>query len=228
MKRHIRKTFLLTALAFLPAFASAKTAVVIIDMQAKFVERGGQSRIPENIRKLGELTKKQLEVIELAKREGTPIIVIRYSGYGETSDAIKNAVLPGKTMYFDKNTDGMLEDNNHFKADYLDYLRRNNIDKFVILGANGGACVAESMRGSFKNNFSVIAYAPGIADFNFENFIYPFAGKYGFEPKCSSCTFRETSDFHDVEKVLHEEGGAEPRPAQGDTDLPAPRTAPAE
>ncbi len=175
-----------------------KTALVIIDMQEPFVTRGGNAELPDNIRKVREITERQLELIRVAREQNIPIIFLEYENFGPTNSQLREAVNGyGNTRTFQKTTDGMLDSWNSHLGELSDYLQNQEIGNLIITGANGGACVSMSIYGSLRNNYNVIAYSRGIADFNFENFIYPYDDQYADyeKPDCPSCTFREVDDL---------------------------------
>jgi hypothetical protein len=71
------------------------------------------------------------------------------------------------------------------------------------MGANGGACVSDSIVEAIQGNCSVVAFNKGIADFNYKQFIYPYAGQYAkikssSNRLCKDCSFKEVSSLDDV------------------------------
>jgi len=104
-----------------------------------------------------------------------------------------------KAKVIKKNTDGVFSSKNIYRKELVAYLQENQVGTLIITGANGGACVYLSMRGALDNNCTVIAYNRGIADFNFKDFIYPFAGYYdNTELNCKNCSFKEVSSMDGV------------------------------
>ena len=178
-------------------------ALVIIDMQPYFVERGGNDKVEANIKKVDEIIANQIKMIELAKKSKIPIVFIEYEAYGDTNSKLKEAAAGYDNIkIITKSSDGMLDDYNNKKSELSDYLRSKEIGNLIITGANGGACVQESINGSLKNNYNVIAFSKGIADFNYSEFIYPYDDLYKFTPTCESCKFREVDDAEAVELEL--------------------------
>ena len=173
-------------------------------MQDFFVKRGGNENTPKNHFKLSNVMKSQLDVINNAKKRNTPIIFIEYDhtsiNIGETNSTLKNAVRDyDKVRFFKKNTDGMFDDGNKHRDQLVDYLRSNKIGNLIISGANGGACVYSSIQGALEENCKVIAYNNGIADFNFKDFQYPFAGYYtSFGKNCKNCSIKEIMEIDDI------------------------------
>lgn len=172
-------------------------ALVIIDMQPGFVTRGGHDKDPENVKKVQTIIANQKQMIELAKKQNIPIVFIEYEGFKDTNSELKKSAEGyAGTKTFIKNTDGMFESYNKNVKPLSDYFRSEEIGNLIITGANGGACVEGSIEGALKNNYNVLAYNAGIADFNYENFIFPYDYADGaFKPTCESCTFKEYADY---------------------------------
>jgi nicotinamidase-related amidase len=176
--------------------ADGGTALVIIDMQDIFVTRGGQADRPENVQKVNDIHAAQIAAIHAAERAHMPIVFVEYSDSGVTNPVLTDAARgysPQTTII--KNSDGVFDDPN--SAEQLrGYLTKNHVQNLVITGANGGACVEASIEGALQNNYNVTAYNNGIADFNYDDFIYPYVNQYGnIHPACRSCTFRETASL---------------------------------
>ena len=157
--------------------------------------------------------KTQLEVIEKAKANKIPIVFLEYENEGQTNDTLKGAVEKyPETKFFIKSTDGMFENGNAHRAELIKYLQSKNIGKLIVTGANGGACVLESVRGSLSGNCTVIAYEKAIADFNFENFIYPYEGKYrDIHPTCPTCKLREVMSIDSVDEEMRSSSNQTPK-----------------
>jgi hypothetical protein len=133
-----------------------------------------------------------------------PIVFIEYENSGLTNSDLKNAVKDYKEVKFiTKDSDGMF-DSDKAEKELSKYLRSKRIGNLIITGANGGACVKSSIDGSLANNYNIISYPPGIADFNYEDFIYPYTyGNEYFSPNCSSCSFVEVDRIDKIkEKIL--------------------------
>jgi nicotinamidase-related amidase len=182
---------------------SNKPALVVIDMQSYFVKRTGTHNDPTNVYKINRIISEQLKAIEQAKDAKIPIIFIEYSvrgqNLGETDGALKAAVSNYKdAVFIKKDADSMLSNRNSNRNELVQYLKNKNIGKLIITGANGGACVFQSIEDSLDIGCKVVSYSPGIADFNYKDFIYPFTGEYNsFKSKCANqlCNFEETSSL---------------------------------
>lgn len=206
---HFRRQWVFALLLFvnLSSFAQAREgenyALVIIDMQPHFSERGGNSKDPGNVRKVNELLNNQIKLINLAKNQKIPIIFIEYQNLGETFPKLKmTAAGHDNIRTFTKTTDGMFNDSNTEKRKLEDYLKSKKIGNLIIAGANGGGCVSESINGLLQSNYNVLAYSKGIADFNARNFIYPYDNLLKFNPACKSCSFREIDEYETIALAL--------------------------
>lgn len=173
-------------------------ALVIIDMQPFFVTRRGVHNEESNAKKVNDIIDEQVRMIELAKKTKTPIIFVEYDGIGKTNERLTAAAGNySQTHYFTKATDGMFGTPAQTKK-LESILEKHRIGNLIITGANGGACVHESIQGALAHNLTVVAHAKGIADFNFKDFIYPFSKHYKFTPVCKECVFREAEDHESV------------------------------
>lgn len=184
---------------------SINTALVVIDMQPGFVTRGGNHNDSENKAKFEKIINEQVAMVKRAKDYQIPIIFLEYEGdYGDTNSKLKESAKNYPNVrYFKKSSDGMFEDYNKYRKELVDYVKAKNIGTLVITGANGGACVRSSIDGALKNNCNVIAVSSGIADFNYKDFIYPYAGKYSnLKAKCSNCSFKEVSRVDDAGQFM--------------------------
>ena len=182
-----------------PADFRDNSALIVIDMQPRFATRGGNQNDEENKKKLKELIKNQLEAIKLAKASQLPIIFIEYEGFGDTTEELKKATEGyNDVKYIIKDSDGMLSYDNSHKAELAEYLSQKKVGNLIITGANGGACVQESITSSLDNNYNVISYSKGIADFNYKKFIYPYVHPYKVTPGCENCKLQVVKDLEVV------------------------------
>lgn len=174
-----------------------KYALVIIDMQPQFVTRGGNDKVPANEKKVEEIIGNQKKLIEFAKSQKIPIVVIEYKRFGPTNLELLKALSDyDDVKKIEKNTDGFFDTMNSSKKEVSEYLKEKEIGNLIITGANGGACVEQSILGSLENNYNVIAYSKGIADFNYKEFIFPYDNHYeGLAYDCLDCKFKEIDDY---------------------------------
>ncbi|MNK12017.1 Isochorismatase family protein [compost metagenome] len=178
------------------------SALVVIDMQDYFTNRNGFQKKPENQKKVNQIISAQLAMIDQARKLNVPIILIEYDckGCGTTNERIKKAIAKyPKVKVIKKDTDGMFEDHNRYKKELVKYLEKEKIGTLVITGANGGACVLESIVGAVTNKYEVVAVTEGIADFNYEDFIYPYENHYN---KLSLRSIKEVSSVREANQAL--------------------------
>ncbi len=208
MRKSMPKSFFLFLLfAFLSPLSAysekGNYALVIIDMQRYFITRSGFDQDPKNQEKIKKVIEAQIQAIKLAKRANVPIIFIEYE-HEEVKDKTEAALKEAasgyeKVKYMSKTTDGMLDGYNIHGKELAQYLKDNDINTLIVAGANGGACVQFSIDGALSKNYSVIALSKGIADFNYQEFIYPYDDIYKYNQlSCADCTFREADDFKNV------------------------------
>lgn len=175
-----------------------KTALIVIDMQPFFVTRGRNDKKPENIKKVDEIIKTQIAAIEAAKKANIPIVFIEYALIGDTNVKLKKAAKGYDDVKFiKKSTDGMFSNRNEYLKELVSHLNDKHIGKLIITGANGGACVERSISGSLENGYEVISFSKAIADFNYEDFIYPYDDQYEFVEHCryAKCKFKEVDEL---------------------------------
>ncbi len=170
--------------------------MVVVDMQSYYITRSGFQTNPNNITKKNKLISNQIAAIKIAMQNNIPIIFMEYIKSGDTISELKEAVKDYKNVtYFIKNTDGMFDWDNAKLNELTMHFIKKQIGNIVILGANGGACVQESINGAFSNKCNVLVYSDGIADFNFKEFIYPYTYNYRSSTSCPSCSLRKTDDL---------------------------------
>jgi nicotinamidase-related amidase len=185
-----------------------QTALVIIDMQPYFATRNEVHERPENKEKIQAILNKQVELIEVAKEKGKPIVVIEYDcgGCDPTNSLLVSAIGPYQnSTTIKKRADGMFDDPQSDEK-LTQFFTEKGVGNLIITGANGGACVLQSISGAIRKKYRVIAVPQGIADFNYSEFIYPY--HYPEENKnCSSCLMHE---LNETEDILNFEYGKDP------------------
>jgi nicotinamidase-related amidase len=151
-------------------------ALVIIDMQEHFVTRNGDQEKGQNPAVLQTVIYKQKLLIDRAKQRNMPILLVEYSGIGPTNPELKNHIGDyAKVKTVLKNTDGLFNESNTGLAETKSILTQWGTKDLIIVGANGGACVEQTIAGALTAGFNVYAYTDGIADFNAESFAYPYS-----------------------------------------------------
>jgi len=131
---------------------------------------------------------------------------MHYEEQGETNSKLQNAASGYKKVkYLEKTTDGMFSVWNLYLSQLLKYLEQEEIGSLIIMGANGGSCVADSIIGLLESQYQVIAFSDGIADFNFRNFEYPYNFLKYLNFDCDGCQFHEVDELGLI-KVLDKVG----------------------
>ena len=150
-------------------------ALMIIDMQKPFSHALGYHLLGDNPEKLAQLKQKQLEVIKQAKDHKRHILFIEFEHNGPTDPELTNSVSGyKKSMTFRKDSIGVFDSRNIHREPLLNYLRDHSIKSFLIAGANGTACVKQSIAGALCEGFKFIMKPDCIAEFGLKHFIYPF------------------------------------------------------
>lgn len=159
-------------------------ALLIMDMQDGFINRENYQILNDNPQKLRRLLEKQKQAINVAKTKRIPIYIVEYKNreYTPTHHELIEAIgdYPANIIY--KTSDALFgythPDDGRINSLVEPFVnaefRERNITDLVIIGANGGSCVLGSIRGALEVGYVVWAYNDGLADFNFQEFIYPF------------------------------------------------------
>lgn len=146
------------------ATATARTALVIIDMQMGMAERiaAGRevavARAPENMAK----------VLALFRARGLPVIHVHHDEHGTpfAKDSPSGAPMPC-TLPLDSEPVFWKSGSSAFAGTGLDrHLRRHGIDRIVLVGAVAAFCVTSTTRAASDLGFAVIL--PGDALLGFD------------------------------------------------------------
>jgi hypothetical protein len=145
--------------------------------------RDGNLEVHDNARKVKDVILRQIELIQIAKENNLPIVIIEYKAR-QISEGTEKALMDQLIGYenykvFQKTTDSMF--GTYYTEELLlDYLQVINVKQLVFAGANGNGCVYRSIQGAIRCKFNVIADANAIADFNSKerpetlDFIHPY------------------------------------------------------
>ena len=193
---------------------SGRSALVVIDMQPIFITRTGFEDESGNLKRIKELVAAQVDAIKEAVKANIPIIFFELEAYAKTPNEYSNRFGPsGKTLgelkaaagdyksvkTIRKDWDGILDSKNGYRTELVKYLKQEDVGTLILVGANGGSCVRESVVTSLANGCSVLAYTKGIADFSYNPYIYPYTLLRDFNPAvCAHCRYQITSDRENV------------------------------
>ncbi len=201
--------FIFSVYAVLADVLKDQTALIVIDMQPGFVTRNPHNEKVENYKLVQQVIKEQQTAIEYAKSIGLPIVFIEYANYFDTTSELKNLVENyGNKKFITKSTDGMFDPFNTGLSVLKKHLDEKGIKTLIITGANGGACVLESIKGAVLRNYNVLTYTKGIADFNYEKVMTPYRYfEIGLDPAppCENCVFAEYDDLSEIAFRLTQE-----------------------
>lgn len=165
---------------------------MIIDMQDSFILRNPRASMFEsNDTKAAAVLKQISALIEEAKQNQRPIILVEYQDMGPSNEKIAALLKDYKKAYtVIKNDDGVFDDKNSKEA-VEKIMLNSGTDRLIVTGANGGACVDLSIHGSIEQRYTTFAVSDAIADFNFDQFIYPYDQYEHYEEKnCPGCKFQ--------------------------------------
>ena len=153
-----------------------QTMLVIIDMQNQSVKHAKKRMSEGNQKKLNEAIQAQVRAIEAAMSRNLPIAIIQYKGKGPTLEPIHEAVRGYHNVrFFKKDTDGMLDPRNDYRAPLVQFMRSKRISEFVLSGANGGACVHRSLLEALERGCKVTTIPEAIIDLQHDEFIHPYS-----------------------------------------------------
>lgn len=154
--------------------AAQNTALMIIDMQAHFSEDENTRDLPGNPEKKEQVLARQRELIRRAKANNLAILVVEYSGCGDTDCTLIKEIGDYKGYKkILKVSDNLFR----YKAEaaaIMDYFAANKITDLFIGGANGAACVKDTLVGALDRGLRVWTDPCAIIDFNPSHYEYPF------------------------------------------------------
>lgn len=181
MRTPLRSLPLLAALvlsvlapALAPALAEER-AIVVIDMQPQFETRFGYEKLPGNSKKAARVKAEIQRLIQEAIRSHFYVIFVEYEGFGSIDESLLKEVGGyDRTITIKKDTDGLFHRHNRMLSEIRSYVAVNDIQDVLICGANGGACVKESLRSAQSYGLGTWWKSDAIADFNTSSFTYPY------------------------------------------------------
>ncbi|PWU17284.1 MAG: hypothetical protein C5B49_09190 [Bdellovibrio sp.] len=159
----------------------AQTAVVIIDMQDHHWEQDHplfkkkRHMKPENQEIIKKVQRRQVELIEMAKRLRLPIVTLEYVDCGDTCKAIKDAIGTYRdTKPLVKTWNGMFDPRAGIAEELDTYLKSRNVSQLIVGGCNGRWCVKSSIEGALDKGYRVYTDAEAVADFYNDEFEHPY------------------------------------------------------
>lgn len=144
-------------------------AVVLIDMQYGFYERGGVTDTSE----LQDLVKNQQKLLSWAKKNNIPVIVFEYLHYGKTDTRLTEILREHQRLYISKRTDSGFRNKSAQAA--RNFLEHFEVDTLIVAGVNGPYCVRSTILDAVRSeNYSIITSDDLVADINLNPPTYPF------------------------------------------------------
>jgi nicotinamidase-related amidase len=146
---------------------TATTAVVIVDMQEGFYERGGVTDTPG----LLSLVTKQMELLNWAVAQNVPVLIFEYDGFGATDPRLTGILKGFETKSITKFDDNGFTSPSRKPA--VAYLKSLNIKTLIMAGINGAYCVHDTTTGAISAGFDVVTASDIVGNLNQNPPIYP-------------------------------------------------------
>ena len=133
--------------------SSARCALLLIDMQHKFVRY-----LPHEV--LRNLVREQTLLIRSCEVLNVPVIVVEYCGYGDTIPVLKYKLrnVP-RVRVFKKQSNSAFGDRK-----LIGVLRAYGCNRILVTGINRSACVLKTILAAIHFKFSVHVLEKWIAD----------------------------------------------------------------
>ncbi len=181
--------FLLFSLSsFAQALNNQGLAVILIDMQYGFYERGGVT----GTEGLENLVANQVKLLDWAKQEGIPVLVFEYRNYKETDIRLIEAIEGNISKILTKNYDNGFTGISREEA--IETLKQWKVDTVIVAGINGQYCVRGTAEGAMEAGFEVISSSEIVGNINQNPPIFPNDTWY-FQGKKSFIVFNELLDI---------------------------------
>jgi nicotinamidase-related amidase len=162
MKNLVRNATFVFVLCLTNLFALENTALVIVDMQDQFFERGNNQDSDE----LKILMKNNMALTKWAVENDLPVLVFEYEGYGPTTETLEQIYLSSTYRAVLKSADGGFNTYSDSREEALEFLRHHNIKELIVSGINGPYCVYSTLSGALDLEFKVHSSSDTVADFN--------------------------------------------------------------
>lgn len=146
---------------------TATTAVVLVDMQEGFYERGGVTGTPG----LESLVKKQMELLNWAATQNVPVMIFEYDGFGATDPRLTDILKGHETKSLTKFNDNGFT--NPSKKPAVAYLKSLKVKTLIMAGINGAYCVHDTATGAISSGFDVVTSSDIVGNLNQNPPIYP-------------------------------------------------------
>jgi len=144
-------------------------AVVLIDMQQGFFERGNTTNTPE----LKNLIDHQVVLLDWAVKNEIPVLIFEYDTFGETDPRLIAAVQGHAFAQITKYDDNGFGYESNEAA--VSQLKEWHVDSLIVAGINGEYCVKSTVFGAMQEGFDVMTSSDIVGNINENPPIYPNA-----------------------------------------------------
>ncbi len=179
-----------TFAAYAGATPNSGLAIVIIDMQSGFYERGHTTNTPG----LRSLVEQQMELLKWGVENDVPVLFFEYRNYGASDPRLTALLKNHPHASVIKATDGGF-DGEESKGAAISQLKEWNVDTLIVSGINGNACVVSTARGAVREGFDVMTSADIVGNINQNPPIYPNSTWYFNDHKFVV--------FDSLDKIIH-------------------------
>lgn len=138
-----------------------KLAVVLIDMQRRFVKNLSKKEIKK-------ILKAQLVIIEeLCVKKGVPLVILNYAGYGPVLRTLAREVLkaparealkaPAREAFKKHVWDGFRS------KKFVSHLRELEVDTLLLMGVYADCCVKATAESAIANGYEIVTASSLVA-----------------------------------------------------------------
>lgn len=142
-------------------------AVVLVDMQIGFYERGGTTDTQE----LKDLVAKDKELLEWAVENDVPVLVLEYQGFKNTDPKLMSVIENYTHAVIEKNRDGGFDGQSEDAV--INQLKEWGVDTLIVAGINGCCCVKQTALGAIRNGLDVMTSSDIVGNINQNPPLYP-------------------------------------------------------
>lgn len=149
------------------AVPKSDVAVVLIDMQYGFYQRGGVTQS----KGLADLVSQQEKLLNWAVSNDVPVLIFEYSGFAATDTRLTSILSGFRTHTVIKTNDnGFYYDSRDEAVKTLDAWGARTL---IAAGINGAYCVRSTVLGAMANGYDVITTPTIVGNINQNPPIYP-------------------------------------------------------
>ena len=144
-------------------------AVILVDMQYGFYERGGVTETQG----LKDLVSHQQKLLNWAVKEDVPVLVFEFQGYQETDSRLMKILKNHPHKVVTKRHDNGFTRGSQSAQAADDQLQKWDTDLIIIAGINGAACVKGTAVGAINFGYDVTTSSDIVGNINQNPPLYP-------------------------------------------------------